>query len=498
MRKITSMKKFMKNFLKVKKVRLIVLGLFIGTVGIVLATTVAQAQFKGLINFFGKVTGQASVAQSIKLDDRIYGAGAAWTYTAKNIAAGETVFNGPHFIRNTASVPIKVTLETDPNPDNLNPSVVDRVWHNVQITTGPEYKRNPSFFKGQDGAYWLFFAQDTNSTQNGKGCDAGGMSCDNDAYEVFYVVSLDKGETWSAPIKMPNQSTIGTNRRDISAFQDKSGKIWVFVASGQSGLNHSIYYYTSSDNGATWVGPQQVPGINGGHISALEVNNYIVLFYEEGSQGIKLVYTKKNAINWKGPVLVDSRGGVPKAIHSNDGKIRVVWTKNGQGIYMSSCNDNNFGTASNWSTTAGPIAETVGYFDYDPYLYQDSYGKYWLFYAPWDNVATQWISYVTSTDGSVWSQPKILMKRSNLWNFWPVVSQDDNGNMLIFYASENNYNNGRVNGNIWLAKSGNWWNGNVPMKITIPANSWVGVDISNVFKDDTGASTYKTVTTVKK
>jgi len=485
-----------KTFFSVHRKKFIIGIAAITIAGISLGVSIGYAQYKGLIPFFGKVTGQSDVSQSIRLDDHIYGQNASWTYTANNIAGGETVFNGPHFIRNTASVPIKVKLETTPDPSN----VIARVWHNVQITTGKEYKRNASFFKAQDGAYWLFFTQDTNASQSGKGCDASGLNCDTDQYDIYYIVSLDKGETWSAPIALAKANTIGTNRRDISAFQANDGTIWVFVASGSGAT--PVYYLTSSDNGASWTNPVNIPGVSGGHISALEVNSYIVLVYEESGHGIRLVYSSNKGSSWTGPVDIDPRGGVPKAIHSSDGKIKVVWTNAGNGIYMSYCGDNNFGTASNWTTTAGPIAETSPYFDYDPYLYQDSYGKYWLVWAPWNNASkTQWLEYTVSSDGNTWSTPKILMRRSGLWNFWPIISEDDSHNIIVFYTSENNYNSSRVNGNIWMAKTGNWWNYNVPLIITVPANpsknAWIGTDISNVFKDNTGASTYQTTTEVK-
>jgi len=486
-----------KNLLSSKKANIIAGTVALAIAGGVLAVTVAHASFSGIISFFGQVTGQANVNQSIKLDDHVYGTNAAWTYTANNISAGETVFNGPHFIRNTASVPITVTLTTDPNPDNLNPSPVDRVWHNVQVTTGAKYTRNASFFKAQDGAYWLFFAQDTNPNQNGKGCDAiSSPGCDSDTYEIYYSISLDKGVTWSAPIKM-SQPITNFKQRDVSAFQDKNGKIWVFVSDG-GGYGY-IYYYTSVNNGASWNGPTTLwrSGSSANHAWAITKNNSIAVFYQ--NNGIKMVYSTDLGSNWNGPVSVASTAGagVPKAVWGSDGNIRVVWTNvvsgNGVGIYMSTSNG-----WTNWTMTAGPIAEASGYFDYDPYLYQDTYGRYWLFWAPWDSAAkTQWIEYEQSADGLTWTQPKILMKRTGVWEMWPVVSQDDAGNMMVFYTSENNYNSGRVNGNIWLAKSGNWWNGNVDMLITIPASKWVGVDISNVFNDHTGASSYRTVTTVK-
>lgn len=490
---ITKMKFIGNKLFPTKKARLISISAMIAIVSLLGGVSIGYAQFKGLIPFFGKVTGQSQVSQSIKLDDHIYGQNAAWTYTANNIAGGETVFNGPHFIRNTAHVPIRVKLETTPDSTN----VIERIWHNVQITTGAKYTRNASFFKGQDGAYWLFFAQDTNGGQDGKGCDANGLNCDNDPYDISYTISLDKGQTWSAPIPFVKANNISTNRRDISAFQDNSGKIWVFVADGAS--NKPVFYLTSSNNGASWNGPVQVSTAIGNHMSALSVNNYIVLFYENA--GINLVYSNNDGTSWTTPIKVDLRGGVPKAIHSSDGKIRVVWTNGGNGIYMSTCGDNNFGTATNWTTTAGPIAEASGYFDYDPYLFQDSYNNYWLVWAPWDQAQTQWLDYEMSSDGQNWSTPKILMKRSGLWNFWPMITENDNHNIMVFYTSENNYNTTRANGNIWLAETGNWWNPNVPLTITVPSNitgtAWIGADISNVFKDNTGAATYETVTEVK-
>ena len=117
----SKVKALLSSVLVTKKSKIVagILATVIVAGGILATTGMVSAAFKGVIPFFAEVTGTANVSQSIKLDDHIYGTNAAWTYTANNIAGGETVFNGPHFIRNTASVPIKVTLTTAPDSSGV-------------------------------------------------------------------------------------------------------------------------------------------------------------------------------------------------------------------------------------------------------------------------------------------------------------------------------------------------------------------------------------------
>ena len=477
------------NLLASKKVKILVGVIIAGAIGVMVATTVTQAQFKGLIDFFAKVTATSDVSQSIMLDDHIYGVNAAWTYTANNVAGGETVFNGPHFIRNTASVPIKVKLETDPNPDNLDPSVIERVWHNVQITTGGNYKRDPNFLKTSDGRYWIFFAQSSNEYPNDPD-----SSSDYGTYQIYYTVSLDKGETWSIPMALP---PVAIDAFDVAAIQDDTGKIWVFV-SGSSG-NQQIYYYTSEDNGLTWNGPIAYGSVVGNHIHAIYTQGGTIAVFFDRGDGIYVDY-KKPGDGWSGPQkIVDVSGAyLPKAMQDSSGKVRVVWTIPSQGIYMSVM-------GSDWNewTHIGPIAQSSSGSLWDPYLYQDSDGKYWLAYAVWDEGGSNstWIEYKTSDDCMNWSQPRILVKfNDGRWSFWPVITENENHERMIIYGSDNNWhsNTSKRDGQIWIAKTGTYWNINRPMKITVPANSWIGVIVSNVFKDNVGANTYRTVTTVKK
>ena len=479
-----------KNLLTTKKAKIFAGVIIVGVIGVVMATTVAQAQFKGLIKFFAQITTTSNVNQSIKVDDHVYGAGAAWTYTANNVAGGETVFNGPHFIRNTASVPIKVTLETDPNPDNLNPSVVERVWHNVQITTGGKYKRDPNFLKTSDGRYWIFFAQSSREYPNNPNSPG-----DYGTYQIYYTVSLDKGETWSIPIALPRVS--GIHAFDVAAIQDNTGKIWVFVS--DSRRTKQIYYYTSDDNGLTWNGPTAYGSVVGRHVHAIYTKGGTIAVFFDRGDGIYVDY-KKSGAGWSGAKkIVDYTGAaLPKAMQDSSGKVRVVWTIPSQGIYMSIM-------GSDWDewTHIGPIAQSELGTLWDPYLYQDSDGKYWLAYAVWDEggSGSTWIEYRTSNDCINWSQPKILVKfNDGRRSFWPVIAENENHDRMIIYGSDNNWhsNTSKRDGQIWIAKTGTYWATNRSMKITVPANSWIGVIVSNVFKDNTGASTYRTVTTVKK
>ena len=213
--------------------------------------------------------------------------------------------------------------------------------YSAQLTTDSHYDRNPSAFKANDGNYWLFFVRSVDGDPNygsgclGKGCDESGCNCDAASYEIYYMISADKGVNWSAPIILPN--SISQDHRGMAAFQDDTGKIRVFI-SAPSG-DGKIHYYTY--DGASWSGPVLVikpveypAGLNGSHIDAFQtVMGTFFLFYE--NNGVKTIYSTDYGVSWSSVNTVDGTSGmgIPKAMQDASGKLHCVYANWGGGKY---------------------------------------------------------------------------------------------------------------------------------------------------------------------
>lgn len=470
-------KYLLKEVMSSKKIKISVGVASAVIISVVIFTDFSMAGWNGLVQFFGRVSGASNVSQSILLDGRVYGVNADWNIKINGIVGGETAWNGPHFIENKASVPIKVTLETDPGSSG----VVDRVWHDIQMSFGMKAE-NPSFVKGLDGAYWLFFS--------GGDCGVSDAGCAAPR-GVFYSVSMDEGVTWSSPIAV-KAAGAPSGYGDISAVS-AGGEIWIFASKGSE--TGSVTYSRSLNNGATWSAWVGVPGVSGKKISAVYASDLMVLVYQGGS-GIYAVSSSNKGSSWSPYITIDARGGSPDAAVGPDGIMRVVWDNDGRGIYLSYSEEDRFVTGSVWKTLAGPVAETPGIFDRDPSLLIDGLGKYWLSYASGDGV-TDAVRYAVSEDGFDWSSPKILMKRSGARSVSPEVVEAGAGGVIVFFSSDNGFDAAVGSRNIWLARTGSWNERNVPAVISIPGGAKIGADVSNVFSDRSGESVYSMTTKVR-
>jgi len=339
-----------------------------------------------------------------------------------------------------------------PSPSSAFSSVeysVYEIGEPIQLTNDPHYDRNPSFFKANDGRWWLFFVRSQDGDPNygdlceGTGCDQiPGCNCDAASYDVYYITSNDNGNTWSTPVKVDECST---GQRGMAAFQDNTGKIWVFI-SGPGASN--IRYCTSSDNGATWTGPIDT-GLTGSHIDAFQGSDGLIyIFYESG--GIQYAYF--DGLTWTSGTVDGTAGmGIPKAMEDLSGKLYVVYANWAGGTYYYSVSTDG----TTW-TNKGALIDVPNTISCDPVMYQDSEGIYWLFYAPWDSVDnSQWIEFITSTNAKTWSDPTGLTNggyyEDYWWDMWPEVGEGSD--LLIFYTSEQSDNGFyRKDGDIWMLK----------------------------------------------
>lgn len=324
---------------------------------------------------------------------------------------------------------------------------ISEVSKAVRLTSSHFYNRNPSFFRAQDGAYWLFYTEGETDPATPS------YNPDSDTYDVYYMTSSDNGTTWSTQ-SLLDLSNPWPSERDVSAFQGSNGTIWVFSASGYGpGSDNVIRYYTY--NSTIWSGPYLVTSggnnVTGGHIDALQDGTgKIWVFYEDSS----LIYcTSYNGSAWSSPVQISEtgkHGGTPRAMIDASGDFNVAWCGWTEGgIYRSASSD-----GVSWPTPQ--LILTSSYTACDPTIVQDANGTYWLFWAPWDSTSdSQWLEVVSSVDGTTWSSSIHVTcggyGDSYWWDMWPEAYVKPDGDMLLFYTSEvasGSYVKG--DGNIWM------------------------------------------------
>jgi hypothetical protein len=186
----------------------------------------------------------------------------------------------------------------------------------------------------------------------------------------------------------------------FDAIIDDTGKIWVFYDPPTG-----ITYTTSTDGGQSWSTPSTIPNTSGRNIpKALLVGStiYVSFIYgwAAGSNTVEYSYTSDRGSTWSGPtVIVQAESGI---MHC------------------------------------------------DPVLYRDNAGTMWLFWAPWSDPSAggddaQWIERV-KLDGT--GRIMVTGRDAKLWDYWPDITQDSAGNLLMFFASE------QSQGAIWMMNLG--------------------------------------------
>jgi len=326
------------------------------------------------------------------------------------------------------------------------------VVQNTQITTNPQYDRDPSILRATDNTYWLFFARGRDSRQIR---DFNGYNPDLDYYDIYYktaesIPGLEMADETQIPLTPPDNA-----QRDISALQTKDGIIRVFTSTGLGeGTERSIYHYSYD---GSWHGPTLVPGTDyAAHISVLEDRGKIWVFFDVGYK-LYLVSYDEATLEWSSPIHLADNATLAKAV-VDEGKFYVVWTYVngvdiwGSGIYLSTSPD-----GITWESTQNPIAMWTGegVTNWDPVLIKDK-DLFRLYWAPDVGSEGQFLAATTSISPTVetsWSTPVKLTTSSygenSWWDFWPQPYT--NGFQYLFYTSERNATaTDRIDGNIWL------------------------------------------------
>lgn len=106
----------------------------------------------------------------------------------------------------------------------------------TQVTNGC-CRYNPSLARAADGTLWLAYDRDG---------------------DIWYRTSSDQGASWMAETKLPTDPD-STNDFDPVIFQTADGKLWVvWYSYYRADYNHSLWYKTSVNGGATWSADTQL------------------------------------------------------------------------------------------------------------------------------------------------------------------------------------------------------------------------------------------------
>ena len=334
-----------------------------------------------------------------------------------------------------------------------------------QLTTDPRFERSPSFFRSNDGTYWVFFGR-------GRADPASpGYNLNTDYYDICYVKSTDDGATWSEGCLPALPDGHGNGAVVPAAFHDGIGKIWVFYAARGVG----IFHFTSDDNGHTWNGPTAVPPVGGESVlndmdAIVARDGKIWIFYTAlqpiaaTEAGIpppmppSAIYARNfDSHSWSArlPVAnVDLTNAAPRAMQDyGTGTFYLVFsTMPGSGIYLTRSQTNGV----SWTTPT--LLVNTPNSDNDPVLIK--HGSTWrLFFAAYNGGADhEWLLMQSSPDLSTWTAPITTTSGGyggTLWWDWRPETGLDGSRLMLFYTSLKDGSHRGADGDIFMLDM-NW------------------------------------------
>lgn len=299
------------------------------------------------------------------------------------------------------------------------------------LTENNAYDRNPSIT--YDGSnYWLFYTKGDDTSTSGV---RGTYNPDGDTYVVYYKTAATISGLASASetqLALSQSARPANFDQRVASATYFNGKVYVFVSSGQSGIDRGLYYYEYS--GGSWSGPSTLIAdatARGGHVNVTNDGSYVYIVWES-SDGSSDAYT------WDGATLSS------KIDISSDNQPKV--TLLGTTLYVVSIEDGT-GDIEVHSAAAGAspgfsahsTAIAGGGF-YDPVVFNDGSDLY-VISAPYDGINdSQWLIQTKYTSGS-WSTAMTVSAGGYggvyWWEYWPI-GYYDGSDLYVFFTSETN------------------------------------------------------------
>jgi len=285
-----------------------------------------------------------------------------------------------------------------------------------RVTTDSAWDCTPAAFQDTNGWYWMFWA----SNREGE-------------WSIYYKTS-PSGMDWSEPVRLSE----GAGSWRPSAFQDSSGRYWVFWGMEANG-NWDVYYRVL-DGSCDWSDPTKVttdPAVDETPSAFQDSSGRYWVFWTSTRDGVQEVYYRVlDGEVWSDPIRLTEKDTYidwrPSAFQDSFGKYWVFWESGRDGdwnVYY------KVRTDGEWSPPNR--VPTSGASDEYPHAFQDNDDCYWLFWSVGGsthrlycmNRVKRWLCGVDLTPGNT---PSAFQDSSGrYWVFWSADSPG--GNPDIYY-----------------------------------------------------------------
>jgi sialidase-1 len=149
------------------------------------------------------------------------------------------------------------------------------------------------------------------------------------------TISDNGGETWSAPIDIPNSSNAYLDA-ETDIIQLKNGNLWAIQRSSHSPARFSV----SADDGNTWNDSSPLGFVaHSPYLMRTAHDDLIVLGYRgydtldgSGNGFTALRYSLDECLTWSDPIIVDHTvGAYPSMLNLHDGSVLIAYYEEGNG-----------------------------------------------------------------------------------------------------------------------------------------------------------------------
>jgi len=254
----------------------------------------------------------------------------------------------------------------------------------------------------------------------------------NENPEIYYIKSLDNGNTWNLPIQLTFNSSRSTNIYDISIKADDTHVyvIWKDYRSGSS----EIFFKRSIDQGKTWFDDQRLTtDYNPSYAPTFDFdksNIYVIFEDRDFKYNLDLLKSLDYGESWtsKKHILESSLSGTLKNpdIHIDNKTLYLVWEDDRTGnsvIYFSKSLDNG----ESWKDIQQITSSSTRSNNPNIYVFNDVVIVVW---RELNNGSFNAYYKTSSNGGKNWSEISNIY--SNM-NFYDIMVTGDSNNIQIIW-----------------------------------------------------------------
>jgi hypothetical protein len=293
--------------------------------------------------------------------------------------------------------------------------------YKARLTTCNSFDGIPAVIQTSDQAIWTFWSK-----------SEGGN------YDIVYMISFDKGITWSLETPLIMNSSDNTG---VSVCQLSNGTLCVVWASDRSG-NFEIFYKTSPDLGTSWSNDTQLTFHTDDDLkpSVCQLSNGTLCVVwassRSGGHDLYLKTSSDGGSSWSGDIRLTTDLGFdksPSIAQTADGRIWVVWSSDRTGKGDIYC---MIYSGSQWSEETAPTSGST--IDTNPCFLQTLDEKIWIFWSSRQSSeqATDDIYYISSSDNGVTWSGDIQLTTDPYDDMWPSAIETHDTGIWIAWTSD--------------------------------------------------------------